>query len=88
MWEERCLTVCNTRGLHCRVATCLKAIADGFAGKILLVAGEQEVEGDSVLAILGLGLERGAQVTVRAEGSGAATVLDAIAALLALEQDP
>ncbi|OQX14527.1 MAG: hypothetical protein BWK76_14515 [Desulfobulbaceae bacterium A2] len=88
MREERCLTVCNARGVHCRVATCLKEIADAYPGTISLVTGDQEACCDSVLAVLGLGLERGVQVTVRAEGADVSKVLDAVSTLLAMEQDP
>lgn len=85
---QKIIQVRNVRGLHGRVATRLKEIADAFAGEIVLLAGEQEAGCDSVLAILGMGLAHGAEVTVRVVGDGASGALDAIEAILTMETDP
>ncbi len=75
------LTVLNDRGLHTRPSTELVKCAAGFNAQVLLTYKENQVNAKSLLGILLLAAERGAKITVEAEGPEAE---QCIAALLKL----
>ncbi len=76
---ERVLELRNALGLHARPAAMLARVASGFDAQVEV----NGVDGTSVLALIALGLEGGAEITVRASGPQAQEVLDAIAQIVA-----
>jgi len=74
-------TVLNDRGLHTRPSTELVKCAANFNAQVLLTYKENQVNAKSLLGILLLAAERGAKITVEAEGPEANEV---VAALLKL----
>lgn len=72
---ERVLVLRNSLGLHARPAATLARLVSGFDAHVEV----NGVDGASVLALIGLGLPGGAQLTVRATGPQAEVALDAVA---------
>ncbi|RAQ94900.1 phosphoenolpyruvate--protein phosphotransferase [Thermogemmatispora tikiterensis] len=82
----------NRTGLHARPATRFVELARGFQAAIRVRYGERVADGKSLIALLQLGVERGATIRVSAEGPDAAqalaTLQEAIAAGLGDELEP
>ena len=76
-------TVLNDRGLHTRPSTELVKCAAGFNAQVLLTYKENQVNAKSMLGILLLAAERGAKITVEAEGPEAEQVVAALLKLAA-----
>ncbi|WP_240645895.1 dihydroxyacetone kinase phosphoryl donor subunit DhaM [Georgenia sp. SYP-B2076] len=71
----RVLTLRNKVGLHARPAALLARLVSGFDAEVTV----NDVDATSVLALMGLGLEMGDQMRVRAGGEQAEVALDAVA---------
>jgi phosphocarrier protein HPr len=86
--SERQVTIGSKVGLHARPAS-LFAKAVKHTGVPVKIAknGQSPVNAASLLSLLTLGAEFGEQVTLSAEGEGAETVLDELAAMLGRELD-
>ena len=81
---ETTLTVRNKVGLHARPASLFVQTAKKFQSDIRVQHGEREANAKSILTVLTLGANRGAVLTLRAEGTDAE---DALAALTALVEE-
>lgn len=69
--------------LHARPAGQVTRVATGLDARVwLTVAGREEVDARSVLAVMGLGAVAGQTVTVRAEGPQAAEAAAAVSSVL------
>jgi phosphocarrier protein HPr len=80
---ERQVTFASPVGLHARPAAAfVKAVAAAAIPVTLARAGGAPVDARSLLAVLSLGVQRGDQVVVSAQGPTAEDVLDRLAALL------
>ena len=77
---ERRVTIVNELGLHARPAAEFVKLASRFESEIQLAKDDLPVNGKSIMGVLTLAAECGAEITVRAEGS------DAEAAVAALEE--
>jgi phosphocarrier protein len=80
---ERTVTIVNKVGLHARPAAQIVKLASKFACDITLVREDLEVNGKSIMGVMMLAAERGAQLVVRADGADAQQAVDALAALIA-----
>jgi phosphotransferase system HPr (HPr) family protein len=69
------LTVTHDVGLHAQPAALFVQTSKQFECDITVVHGEGEGNAKSILGLLALGVERGATITVRAEGEGAEQAL-------------
>ncbi len=67
-------------GLHARPASMFVQTAAKFTSDIEVVLGEKTANAKSILTVLTLGVQNGAEITIKAEG------IDAEEALEALEQ--
>jgi phosphocarrier protein HPr len=85
--SERVVTVGSTSGLHARPAKLFVQAATRQPVKVRISAGGREVDARSMLGVLSLGVTHGTEVTLRAEGEEADTVLDELAGLLASDLD-
>jgi phosphocarrier protein len=74
------VTVNNRQGIHARPAHALATLAGGFRADIEIVRGAVVADAKSILAIMTLAAEQGAELMLRATGD------DASQALAALEQ--
>jgi len=80
---ERTFTLTNASGLHARPASAfVKAVQQYPGTEVFLRKGEREVSGRSLLSVLGLGIGKGDNITIRCEGPQEAEALEALAALV------
>lgn len=77
------VTIVNKNGLHARPAAELVKLASRFKSNITITRDELEVNGKSIMGVMMLAAEHGAQITVRAEGDDADQALAEISALIA-----
>lgn len=80
---EKTATINNSLGIHARPAALLVQAAAQFEATIYFSKGEVEgVNGKSIMGVMMLAAEQGAQVTVKAEGVDAEAAVKALVALL------
>jgi phosphocarrier protein HPr len=61
----------NESGLHARPAGLLAKAASAYASKIQIQYGDQSVNAKSVLSVMSLGLEKGSEIVIQADGADA-----------------
>ena len=85
----RSVTIRNRAGIHCRPSgVILNAIRDEFPGhRFTLAAKGEEIELDSMLDLLSLGLGRGDTARLEVEGPDAEKALERIGGLFEYEFD-
>lgn len=76
------LTIINKLGLHARAASKLAQLCQTFSAKITLTLEEKKADANSIMAIMLLAGAQGKTVKVTAQGTDAATALNAIAQLI------
>jgi phosphotransferase system HPr (HPr) family protein len=69
--------------LHARPAARFVRLALGFKARIVVAAGEREVDAKSLLSVLSLGAKGGTPLRLAAEGDDAAGAVEALAACVA-----
>ena len=79
---ERTVTIANKNGLHARPAAEIVKTAAKFKSDITLVRDELEVNGKSIMGVMMLAAEYGAQLVLRADGSDAEEAVGALAKLI------
>jgi phosphocarrier protein len=79
---ETKLIVRNEVGLHARPAALFVDKARGFDSEITVACDGRTANAKSILGVLALGAEQGAEITVRAEGEDAPQALEALRELL------
>lgn len=80
---ERRVTVVNSHGIHARPAAEIVKIAAKFKSNITIIRDDLDVNGKSIMGVMMLAAECGAEVVIRAEGEDEAAALEALAALVA-----
>jgi phosphocarrier protein len=75
---ERVVTIQNRLGLHARACSVFVKEAARFASHVTVARDGLEVNGKSILGVMMLAAEMGAQITVRAEGSDEQEALTAL----------
>lgn len=83
MIVERRLTVQNSQGIHARPAALIVKTAGRFASHITIGRDDLEVNGKSIMGVMMLAAECGAEILVRAEGEDAEAAVAALADLVA-----
>jgi phosphocarrier protein len=78
----RKLKITNPLGLHARPAALFVKLASEFECEVHVVRGDIRVNGKSIMGIMMLAAEKGARITVEADGVDAEACLDALAQLL------
>jgi phosphotransferase system HPr (HPr) family protein len=81
---NRIVTVNNPQGLHLRPADLLARCAAKFSAEILLAKDGQFVDCRSILSIMTLGADQGAQLQITARGEDAESAAAAIVELFDL----
>src|SRR5262245_28184751 len=79
---RRTVIVSNSQGLHMRPITTFVEAAAKFQSTINGWKNGEKFNGKSPLSLLGLGAEKGTELTIEADGPDAATALQALADLL------
>ena len=72
----------NAAGLHARPATFFIQKANEFKSTIWVEKEERRVNAKSLLGVLSLGIVKGTEITLIAEGSDAESAIDAIISLV------
>ena len=81
---EKTVVVTNRLGIHARPATVFVQAAATFQADIFLSKGDvSRVNGKSIMGVMMLAAEQGAEVLVETEGTDAEQAVDALAELLA-----
>lgn len=76
------VVVQNQIGLHARPATFFIQRANEFKATIWVEKDERRVSAKSLLGVLSLGITRGTNITLLAEGSDEETAVNALVALI------
>ncbi len=84
MYEKE-IVIVNETGLHARPATEFVQLAGTFASTITLRHAENEraFNAKSILMVLSMGLDKGAAVTLSAQGPDEREAVEALSALVA-----
>ncbi|MEP7028822.1 MAG: HPr family phosphocarrier protein [Candidatus Eisenbacteria bacterium] len=82
--REALLTIRNVDGFHARPCSAFVHMASRFRSEIFLQRDDVEVNGKSLLGVMMLAAETGAELIVRADGPDEE---EAIAALIQLAED-
>jgi phosphocarrier protein len=69
--EEKKVIITNKTGLHARPAAQFVQKAGKFDSKIEIVFEEKEVNAKSIMGVMSLGVGKGNEITVRADGADA-----------------
>lgn len=81
MYEKE-VVVQNQVGLHARPATFFIQKANEFRSNIWVEKEERRVSAKSLLGVLSLGITRGTNIKIVADGSDEAAAVDALTALI------
>jgi len=80
---KKTVVVSNPLGIHARPATLLVQSAARFDADIFLSKGDiQRINGKSIMGVMMLAAEQGAEILVEVEGADAEAALEAVAELL------
>jgi phosphocarrier protein HPr len=79
---ETTLIVHHEVGLHARPASLFVQTAKQFDAEIEVSHGDQRANAKSILGVLTLGAEQGAEITIHAEGQDAEEALKALQTLV------
>jgi phosphocarrier protein len=80
---ERRVTVANSHGIHARPAAEIVKTAARFTSHITLTRDDLEVNAKSIMGVMMLAAECGAEIIIRADGEDAEQALAALGALIA-----
>lgn len=75
---EKTFKVTSDSGIHARPATVLVNQAGQFSSDITLAYNGKNVNLKSIMGVMSLGIQSGAEITIKAEGSDASEALAAI----------
>jgi phosphocarrier protein len=75
---EKNFTITDETGLHARPATVLVNTASKFASEISLVYRDKKVNLKSIMGVMSLGIQQGAEITIAVEGDDAEAALSAL----------
>ena len=87
MPASRTVTIGSRTGLHARPAALFAKAAAGSGHAVQISALKGSVNAASLLGLMSLGIENGAEVTVEVTGAEETRVADELAAMLASDLD-
>jgi phosphocarrier protein HPr len=80
---EAVLKITNPTGLHARPAARFVQTAAGFRCKVTIRGNNKAADAKSILAVMSMGLNHGAEIALTADGEDERECLDALVALFA-----
>ena len=80
---EQNVTIINKTGLHARPANGLVSLVKKYGSRISLIRDNKTANAKSIINVLTLDLNQGAQVLVRAEGEDEQEAIEAVVTYLA-----
>lgn len=72
------LTVENKTGIHARPASIFVQTAAKFKSKIQIAANGKKVDAKGILGIMSMGLKKGTDITIEADGADEAEAIKAL----------
>ena len=78
---SKAITITNETGLHARPASMFVNTASKFKSELMVKKGEKRVNAKSILAILSMGITKGAEITISADGADEEEAMNALTAL-------
>ena len=81
MPARKAVTLTLDEGLHMRPCSMLQARAAAFPGDVRLSSGGRTADVKSIFDLLGLGLARGSECELEADGEGADALVAALATM-------
>jgi len=79
---ERTVIVQNQPGIHARPAALFVKKAGEFASEVFISLGDLRVNGKSIMGVMMLAAETGAELTITAEGPDEVDAIDALVRLV------
>ena len=83
--KEKKVIITNKTGLHARPAAQFVQKAGKFDSKIEIVFEEKEVNAKSIMGVMSLGVGKGNEITVRAEGGDADAAVEELVDFIEVE---
>jgi phosphocarrier protein HPr len=80
---ERTVTIVNKYGLHARPAAEFVKLAGTYVSDVIVRKEDMEVNGKSIMGMMMLAAEFGAEITIRASGEDAAAAVASLSDLIA-----
>lgn len=80
--HERWVRIQNRAGMHARPAAAFVKLAGQYKAAVRVARGALEVDGKSIMGVLMLAAEQGAELRISAKGDDAEAVLDALTELI------
>lgn len=87
MSSTRTVTVASSQGLHARPAKLFVEAAQSAGSDVTIAKGEKSVNAASILGVLSLGVEKGDEVLLTAEGENEEQALDSLETFLKTDHD-
>jgi len=75
---EKNFKIIDETGLHARPATVLVNTASKFGADISLTYGDKKVNLKSIMGVMSLGVQQGAEITITADGDDAEAAIAAL----------
>jgi catabolite repression HPr-like protein len=88
MAVEKKITIRNETGLHARPAALFVQIANKFESSITIIKDDQTVNGKSIMGILMLAAEKGARISIIADGKDAEEAVVELSEILSKDTEP
>ena len=85
MTAEKKVKINNETGLHARPASQLVNTAGKFDSKIEIVLDNKEVNAKSIMGIMSLGIGKGDEIILRADGDDAEAAVSALVEFIEVE---
>ncbi len=82
---ERTFTITDETGIHARPATALVNEASKFQSDVKLEFNGKEVNLKSIMGVMSLGIQKGSEVTVKAEGEDEEEAINGVAEVVKKE---
>ncbi|MGB2254773.1 MAG: HPr family phosphocarrier protein [Spongiibacter marinus] len=80
--QEIQIPIINKLGLHARAASKFVTTSTAFASRIQVSAGQQWVDGKSIMSVMMLAASKGMTLHIRCEGEDEQEALDALVDLI------
>lgn len=78
------VTILNETGLHARPASVFVNTATKFKSDLTIGKGEKKANAKSILSVLGLGISKGTEITISADGPDEEEAVSALVELIQL----
>ena len=81
---SKAITITNDTGLHARPASVFVSTAAKFKSELMLQKGEKQINAKSIMGVLSLGITKGTEITISAQGPDEEEAVNALVELARL----